>query len=64
MIGWSEFAKVARKTVSERELSPEELRLLYRIFDSDRDGFLELGELHRLEASQKDKAKYKEHHGS
>ena len=62
MIGWSEFAKVARKTVAERELSPEELRLLYRIFDSDRDGFLELGELQRLDVSHKDKDKA--HHDS
>lgn len=53
---------MARKTVAERELSPEELRLLYRIFDSDRDGFLELGELQRLDVNHKDSHKDKDHH--
>ena len=44
-IGKPEFEEIAQDTVQERALSQEELSLLYRIFDLDRSGFLELGEL-------------------
>ena len=36
----------------ERELTAQEMQLLYRVFDSDRNGFLELGEIHSLTEKQ------------
>ena len=51
-ISRGEFVHIAQGTVKERELSAQEMQLLYRVFDSDRNGFLELGEIHSLAEKQ------------
>ena len=38
-----EFGNLVRHVVHSHRVDPEEISLLYRIFDSNRDGFLEQG---------------------
>lgn len=42
-----EFARLVQRVVHSHKVDEEEVGLLYRIFDANRDGFLELGELVR-----------------
>lgn len=40
-----EFSNLVQNSVHSHQVDSEEISLLYRLFDSNRDGFLELGEL-------------------
>ena len=51
-ISKGEFVRIAQATVKERELTAQEMQLLFRVFDSDRGGFLELGEVQAVSEKQ------------
>ncbi|CAL8471666.1 g11208 [Coccomyxa elongata] len=40
-----EFSTLVRQVIKDREVRRDELDLLYRVFDTNRNGFLELGEV-------------------
>lgn len=44
-LGKEDFAKLVRQTIRRREISEREMDLLYRVFDTNRDGFLSLAEV-------------------
>ena len=44
-LGKEEFAQVVHQTIRKRAVYPEEMDLLYKVFDTDRDGFLSLAEV-------------------
>lgn len=44
-----EFTSIVRDAVKGRPMSQDEIDLVYRVFDTNRDGFLEMSELLRLE---------------
>ena len=43
-VGQDEFGRMVRRTIS-RQISESEIDLLYRIFDTNRDGFLSSAEV-------------------
>ena len=44
-LGKKEFGRLVRRTISGREVPDLEVDLLYRVFDKNRDGFLNLAEV-------------------
>lgn len=44
-LGKKEFSKLVRRTVKHRDVNDQEVDLLYRVFDSNRDGFLSMAEI-------------------
>lgn len=48
----SEFDRVVLAAVKGRPMSPEEISLLFRVFDQNKDAVLELSELVRMEELQ------------
>ena len=44
-LGRKEFSKLVRQTIKHRNVNEEEVDLLYRVFDSNRDGFLSMAEI-------------------
>ncbi len=44
-LGRKEFSKLVRRTVKHRDVNDREVDLLYRVFDSNRDGFLSMAEI-------------------
>ena len=59
---WGEFVKIAQDTVKERKLTPEELRLLFKTFDYDRSGFMEVSEIHAVSTEKGQHQKHRHHH--
>jgi magnesium transporter len=51
VISKKEFKNTVQAAVKGKPLSSEEIDLLYRVFDQNRDGFLEMSELVRLEST-------------
>ncbi|KAL6767339.1 hypothetical protein ACKKBF_B34875 [Auxenochlorella protothecoides x Auxenochlorella symbiontica] len=50
----TEFAQIVRESVQGKPMSTDEINLLYRVFDSNKDGLLELSELLRMEEHMDD----------
>lgn len=44
-IGKEDFMHLIRQTIRQRDVSEQEMDLLYRVFDTNRDGFLSLAEV-------------------
>ena len=44
-LGREEFKKLVKQTVRRRDIDEREMDLLYRVFDTNRDGFLSLAEV-------------------
>lgn len=40
-----QFAELVHHTITQRHISDREVDLLYRVFDTNRDGFLSLAEI-------------------
>ncbi|KAL4424906.1 hypothetical protein ABPG77_002129, partial [Micractinium sp. CCAP 211/92] len=48
-VGKKEFREIVRQAVRGKPMSGEEVDLLYRVFDTNKDGFLELSEMVSIE---------------
>lgn len=44
-----EFSGIVQQAVRGKPMSKDEVELLYRVFDTNKDGFLELSEMVRIE---------------
>jgi hypothetical protein len=60
----AEFGGVVRAAVKGRPMSADEVALLFRVFDQNRDAVLELSEMVRLEELQDALQDHMEHHTS
>eukprot|EP00891_Asterochloris_glomerata_P008499 jgi/Astpho2/8499/fgenesh1_pg.00125_%23_12_t len=50
-IGRKSFVKLVREAVKDRIVPDDEVELLYRVFDTNRDGFLSMGEVLRAQST-------------
>ena len=60
----AEFGPVVRAAVKGRPMSGDEVNLLFRVFDQNKNAVLELSELVRLEELQDQLQDQMEHHTS
>lgn len=58
----AEFSDVVSQAVKGRPMSQDEITLLFRVFDSNRDAVLELSELVRMEELQDQLDDHLSHH--
>ena len=52
-IGRKQFTELVQRTITQRRISDREVDLLYRVFDTNRDGFLSLAEIVYTDARTK-----------